>query len=365
MSARKTKPSASATPRSVFEWLAENALALAAEITSMQFAEQPELDEKYGRRGRQKCSDDAAYHLHFLAESIAAGSPQLFTDYVRWANVMLSSRHIDPSDLAGALQRIKGLLVKRAGRARGIVIRKFMNPAIQMLPSMPSTIPSFIDREQPFAAIANEYLSALLVLDRDRAIANLMREVEGGLSIRDVFQHVIFAVQREVGRLWQLNQITVVQEHYCTAAVEILLSKLRRRFVGIQRSVSALALCAGGEEHSVGVKLLAELLEADGWYVHFIGANAPTRDVVQHLHSNPTDIVAISVATPLHLDEARTLIDSIKLSHFRKRPKILVGGAAFTARDPNLPKTLGADAFAADVIAGVETANRLVAREAS
>ena len=354
---RSTTPPAAVTAS---DWLSQNISSLAAEITENQFSARPGLLRKYGSKGRLKCTEDAASHLHYLSEAIAVTSPAIFTRYIGWAKIMLSSRGIESGDLKHTLQGMKRVVAKQANGEHGALIGKFITLALEELPNLPESLPPFIDSREPFAPIANKYLQSLLLLNRNEAIAGVMEEVEAGLSIRDVFQHVIFVAQQEVGRLWQMNQITVVQEHYCTSSADLLIARLRRKYSDTSRDVSALALCAANEEHSMGVRLLSELLEADGWRVAYIGSKSPTADVLKHLKANPTDLVAISIGTPLSLSKAKELIQAIRSLPLRNPPRIMLGGSALNASEPTIVQALGADAYAANILDGLEMADRLV-----
>ena len=64
------------------EDLRQRQTALAADLVTRQFAAQPELARRYGPTGRQKCLQDANYHLGFLADAMDMGDPALFANYV-------------------------------------------------------------------------------------------------------------------------------------------------------------------------------------------------------------------------------------------------------------------------------------------
>lgn len=345
----------------VYEWLNTNMQPIAGEITDHIFTLNPELQKKYGERGRKKCEDDTVYHLHYLAEAIANDSPKMFVHYVGWAKIMLCSRGIDPADLGQNLVAMVHVLRARSPRNCRRIFAQFINAALARLQKLPETLPSFIDAGNPFRALADSYLKSLLLLNREEALSLILSRLESGLTINDLFRFVIYPVQQEVGRLWQENRITVVQEHYCSAVTDSLISRLKRRFVGLPRSVRALAICPAGEEHSLGIKMFADLLESDGWTVAYIGPKCPIPDVLQHIKAHATDLVAISVATPLNLAMTRELITRIRSLSLEPAPAILVGGAAVNA-DSKLWKYLEADGAATDVSEGIEIANRLIAQ---
>jgi len=355
--------SARTTFRTAAEWLSENIPAIATEITERHFLLHPELSEKYGSRGRKKCTEDSVYHLHYLAEAVAAYSSKIFCDYVAWAKVMLVSRGIDWRELAANLEQMARVLRGNAPTEHQSVFDSMIEVALAELPAFAESLPGFIGPGERFASLANAYLEALLLLDREGAINKVLEAIEAQVSLSDLFNHVISPVQREIGRLWQQNQITVLQEHYCTAATELVIARIRKEFIGNKRLVSALALCPEDEEHSLGMKMFAELLESDGWNVTYIGGKVPERDVLKHLKFHKADLVAVSAATALSLSKMRQLIAAIRQLSLLPHPRILAGGAALLG-DHNLWKTMGADAFAADLPEGLEMANKLVKSDA-
>lgn len=362
MSPRKKNAEKKPVHSIAYEWLSANIEPVAEAITTRIFALHPELEEKYGERGRAKCGQDSVYHLHYLAEAIASNSEKMFVDYVGWAKIMLLSRAVDSADLGDNLKVMANVLQLKSPAKYKRIFAQFIDAALTQLPAMPEALPGFIDPGNPFAELANSYLQRLLLLNREDAIALVTTELDLGLSIRDLFHHVIYPVQREVGRLWQENRINVLQEHYCTAATDLLITRLKHNFQAVPRSVRALAVCPDGEEHSLGIKMFSELLESDGWKVAYMGPKCPLADVLSHIKNHDTDLVAISVATPLNLAKTKELIAGIRSFSRNHTPAILVGGAALNS-NPEIERYLQADGVAADVSEGVEIANRLVAQK--
>jgi hypothetical protein len=63
------------------------------------YVKYPELDEKFGERGRQKCHEDNVYHFQYLETSAGLGSSKVFTDYALWLNSVLVSRGMSTDHL--------------------------------------------------------------------------------------------------------------------------------------------------------------------------------------------------------------------------------------------------------------------------
>ncbi|WP_025719581.1 cobalamin B12-binding domain-containing protein [Paenibacillus sp. 1-18] len=55
-----------------------------------------------------------------------------------------------------------------------------------------------------------------------------------------------------------------------------------------------MAACVGSEQHEIGLRMLADLFEMDGWDTYYLGANVPDWSLVQAIVSYKADVVAIS-----------------------------------------------------------------------
>ncbi len=217
------------------------------------------------------------------------------------------------------------------------------------------------DEYHTWASLADAYLQALLRLDRDLAHRLILDAVGAGVTIEDLYLHVFQQSLRELGQLWELNQVTVAQEHYCTAATQLIMSQLYPMICGARKQGRAMiATCVGGELHEIGVRMLADLLELNGWDTHYLGANTPTPSLLHLLEDRPVDLVAISATLSSHIRMVADVIEAVRASEVARHVKLLVGGQAFNV-DPGLWRALGADGYAADGREGVMLANRLVA----
>ncbi len=333
---------------------------LASAITDRHFAAHPELLARYPAVGRQRCLEDARFHLQYLASALDAGSNAIFLDYIAWAKVMLATRNVPANDLAGNLRIMKGSLADLLG-AGSAEAGRYIDAAIAALPSMPDDVPSHLDPRAPLWANASEYLNALLRGSRIEAMRAVTAALDGGASIRDVYRHVFEPAQQEIGRLWQMNKISVAQEHFCTAATQHVMTQLYGYiFGGDKRDSRAVAMCVGGELHEVGLRIITDILELEGWQTWYLGASVPPASAVQLCAEQRADVLLVSATLPPHLD---AVAEVIRL--FRARPelgqaKVIVGGRAFRSA-PDVWRTIGADAFAANADDCLALLDRLTA----
>lgn len=316
----------------------ENIDALAAAIAG---ASDP---GRYGPDGRQRCLEDAHFHLRYLASALEAESPEMFLDYVGWAKVLLAKRNVPEEDLLENLRTTARVLHEHPGAVA------YLEQAIEQLPSMSDDVPTFLDPREPLWSVASEYLTALLRGSRRDAQQLVLAAVDGGASLRDVYRHVFEPVQKEIGRLWQLNRVSVAQEHFCTAATQHIMTQLYDRiFAGAEKpGRRAVAMCVGGELHEVGLRIVTDLLELEGWQTWYLGASVPPATAVQLCVDQRADVLLVSATLPPHI---ANVAEVIRL--FRARPelaaaKVIVGGRAFRNAE-GVWRTIGADGYAANV----------------
>jgi signal transduction histidine kinase len=205
-------------------------------------------------------------------------------------------------------------------------------------------------------ATSSSILDALLAHDLPRADAEVRTIVKAhGLAgayraLRDILY--------EVGAQWEAGTTTVAQEHYCTAAVQRIMVRLHGEvFQTVPSGRSLLAASVGGNQHSVGIRMIADLFELQGWSTMCLGADNPSDTIVATVAQTRFDVLAISAALETHLPEVATLIRCARAADPRIR--VLVGGLAF-ASTPGLWQRLGADGYAHDPEAAVAEAERLL-----
>jgi methanogenic corrinoid protein MtbC1 len=162
-------------------------------------------------------------------------------------------------------------------------------------------------------------------------------------------------VQRQVGDLWQQNELTVAGEHAATAIVDLALAaaclEAERRPDAPEGTV--VVACAEEEWHVMPARMFAEQLRAAGWDVVFLGASTPAEHLQRFVAAKPPAAVAVSCTVPLYLHGARRAISA---SHAAGVP-VLAGGAAFGTA-PNRAAAIGADAWASTLDGAVATLSR-------
>jgi methanogenic corrinoid protein MtbC1 len=351
--------------RHVRRALYEQRVPLAEQIVTRHYELEPDSWRPYGSVGRAKCVQDAEYHLMYLAEAIGVSSPAIFLDYVAWLKVLFcglgfADRTVEVT-LGCARDVIRNALPPDAARVAG----EYLEMAVEEAGRTPVEVPSFLESLSPLAALARQYLEALLRGDRRLAIQLILQAAEDGADVRDIYVHAFQACQYEIGRLWQLNQISVAQEHFCTAATQLAMAQLYPRIFSTHKNGRRLvATCVSGELHEIGARMVADLFEIEGWDTYYLGANTPAASIVEVLAEQTPDVLAVSATMMFHVGVVADLVAQVRAADGVQKVVVMVGGYPFNVA-PDLWRRVGADATARDALDAIAVAERLVGEVAS
>src|SRR3954470_6349336 len=334
--------------------------AISEAVVERQYAASPGLRDRYGVRGREKCVEDTEFHLAHLSGALLASSPALFADYIGWASGVMTVAAVRPEDVRENLACLRDVL--GAGLPAGVAgaAVSYVESALGRLVEPPAGVPSFLPKDGHLAEAAGDYLRLLLACERHAAGRLILYAVDSGVSIRYVYLLVLQPCQRELGRLWEAGRITVAQEHYCTAATQVIMPQLAPRLFATERNGRrAVVTCVAGEAHEVGPRMVADLLELGGWDTIYLGGNVPLRGVVRTLAERRADLLAVSATMAYHLSAVIDLIAAVRAEPACAGVRVMVGVRPFDA-EPGLWRRIGAEGHPADAGEVCRLADRLM-----
>ena len=210
----------------------------------------------------------------------------------------------------------------------------------------------------PHALSREVFLQAILAGSRQAALGAAREALRTGCDLVDVYVDILEGALCAVGRRWEANRISVAQEHMATAVTQYVMGRLFAQVAptapGRGRAVVTLV---EGELHQVGANMVADVLEADGWDVLFLGSNRPHDGILAAVRDQRAELVGISATTLLSVAKVRQLLAGLRAEH-GPRVKLMLGGGAFRAT-PNLWRELGADGSAGDLRGTRQLVDRL------
>lgn len=334
--------------------------SLAHAIVNQHYAQAPDLKNRYSEHEHEKYFQDVNYHLTYLSEAIAAEHPSLFANYIGWAKVLLTGIGIPMEELVTTLLIMKQVLKQEMPVEARVIIDEYLEQGLSQLPTLPTQLSTVINEQQPLGHLAKQYLEMLLRGERHLASRLILAAVEEGREVKDIYLHVFQRTQYEIGRLWQMNQVTVAQEHYCTAATQLIMSQLYPYiFATTRKNYALVATCVGGELHEIGVRMVTDFFEMAGWDTYYLGANVPASTILETIEQRQANILAISATMTFHIHRVENLIQTIRSRDNFQATRIMVGGYPFNL-EPKLWKKVGADAYANNAQEAIDTAEELL-----
>ena len=185
-------------------------------------------------------------------------------------------------------------------------------------------------------ARVSRLVTTLLAGDEAGAWTVIEEALVSGATARAIDVELIGAAMRGVGERWERGSASVADEHRASVIAHRLVGRAGAHVSRRGRRRGTIVLGApAGETHSLPSALLADVLRAEGFEVHDLGANVPTEDFVAFVASVvPAWAVGVVVTTS---PPARALIPLVRELRGRVGAQVVVGGAAAIASDLRLP----------------------------
>ncbi len=347
------------TPEGLRRFLALNEEAVAAVVGRFDQTD-PASCGPFGERGHVAYKEDIGYHLEFLRTALEFGNIRPFVEYVRWLAAVLAARGIPANELALSLERLKQFFTARLSSEDAESVLVALNAAMLALRHSPNDVHSN-QRVMAEACVECDAFVAALTRGDQRTAGSIFREVAHyGRTFLDAAVHLVQPAMYKIGQAWQDNHISVAEEHLATAIVHGLLA---REFASAipQRPNGRSIMLAGveGNQHILGLRIVADAFELAGWDVRYLGPNTPTRSLVHLVRDKRPNLVGLSVSMPHHLRAARDVIACLRSEMSEARPAVLLGGLAVNELS-SLVTMLGAHATGHDAKSAVEAAAQLV-----
>jgi len=298
--------------------------------------------------------------LEELAVAISTGRPEFFVEQVHWTQAALDARGVPPEMLRGRLEALRRVLVEQIPAELAPVATGYIDRALAEFDGEPADLTPRLTAETPAERLAATYLLAILEGDRRKAMHLILKAADEGQDVPDLYLKVLQPAQEELGRMWLLGEINVAEEHFATTTTRLVMAQLHAQGVcGPSNGKTLVAAAVAGNQHDLGIQVVADLFEIDGWRVIQLGSNVPADDLAQGVEFYDADLVALSVSLPTQLTVLEETIAAVRTCQRGNAVKILVGGYGMM-NTADLAKSKGADDYASNAVDAVARGNVLV-----
>lgn len=178
---------------------------------------------------------------------------------------------------------------------------------------------------QPVAwpQLERQLVEALLELDAPRA-EGVMSEAFAHYPLDDVCLKLIQPAFVTIGAGWHSGSVSIGQEHFATQFMRRRLQALLGVYDIVDGHATIVAACAPGEQHDMGLLILALMLVRRGYRVIYLGPDVPSDGLVQVVEQVDADLVCLSAASETTFDAAKEVTHVLKTA--ARPPLVVVGG---------------------------------------
>ncbi len=205
-------------------------------------------------------------------------------------------------------------------------------------------------------------VEACLSQDEDRCAALVTDHIESGAPLERICLDLLTPAARNLGLLWEEDEADFVEVTLGLGRMQRVVRDLGRRVAAetpMSDDAGQAFLCGmPGEQHSLGLAMVAEFFVADGWGVT-VGPPLGAEDVLHEVAAHWYDVIGLSVGLVERIPKITDVIRDIRRASLNTDLAVLVGGQAFLDR-PELVVAVGADASAPDASQGPMVGRTLV-----
>lgn len=208
------------------------------------------------------------------------------------------------------------------------------------------------------------YMDPLLSGDRVACRKLLHRQLEQVEDTRSLYPGLLWPAMEQVERLYRTNRINTATEHMATRINRTLADQVQAALVpDPPNGKRVLMTCADGEPEELGAQMCADLFEASGWDIYFVGGGVPNDEILSLVGQLRPDILLIFGTKPQGVPGVRRLIDLIRAVNCNPSMNIMTSGGVFNRAD-GLWKEVNADLFARTAAEALKVAAEAEPRKA-
>jgi len=200
---------------------------------------------------------------------------------------------------------------------------------------------------------------AVLAGDETTAVAEVKKALLAKADPSDVLNNGLIAGMEVVGKKFRSGEMFLPEVLLCAEVmhkgIDILNPLLAKS--GKKSATTVVIGTVEGDIHDIGKKIVALLLEGNGFNVIDLGVDVKGEKFIEAVEKYKPQIVGMSALLTTTMPHMGEIIQTLKVKKLRDKVKVIVGGASVNAE---FAKSIGADGYAVEAGTGVELAKKLI-----
>jgi len=205
------------------------------------------------------------------------------------------------------------------------------------------------------------------LLDGARSACRRIVKEELAASANDsttLYRSLLWPAMQRIDDLYRADRINLATEHQATRINRCIADQIQAYLPQMPTNGKSIIItCADGEPEELGAQMCADLFEARGWKVCFLGGGVPNDEILTLVGEQRPEVLLIFGTQPTGVPQVRALADLIRSVGSNPTMNILISGGVFN-RAEGLWKEVRADLYAADVEEAMHLAETAPPRKA-
>lgn len=210
--------------------------------------------------------------------------------------------------------------------------------------------------------LLESYMNHLLAGNRTACRDLIQGELANRVDSTSLYHELLWPAMERVERMFRSDRINVATEHMATRINRSIADQLQLRLPRSGPNGKRLVItCAEGEPEELGAQMCADMFEARGWNVYFLGGGVPNDEILNLIGQVLPEILLIFGTQPSGVPGVRRLADLIRDIGVNSTMNIMVSGGVFN-RAEGLWKEVNADLIARTAAEAIPMAESAPAR---
>jgi corrinoid protein of di/trimethylamine methyltransferase len=209
--------------------------------------------------------------------------------------------------------------------------------------------------------ILKNLAAAILNGSKDSALEWAEKGLQSGIKPLELISNGLTVGLDEVGDKFECGEYylpdMMLAAEAMSAVLDMLAPQLEQERDAGEQAVKVVIGTVKGDLHSIGKDIVIMMLKAAGMEIIDLGVDVPSANFVRSVADHKAEVLGISALMTTTIQEQKKIIDLLTEQGLREKVKVIVGGAPLSEE---WALKIGADAYAADAIAGVKKIKALL-----
>jgi 5-methyltetrahydrofolate--homocysteine methyltransferase len=210
-------------------------------------------------------------------------------------------------------------------------------------------------------AAYEEIISAVICGDADSIKSEVNKDLSEGSKPGDILEHGLIGGMNIVAERFKSGEMFLPEVIASANAMHCGLDIVKPLLAESDKARTGKIVIGtvAGDIHDIGKRIVAFLLEGNGYEVIDLGVDVPDEEFAKAVSEYKPDVLGMSALLTTTMPKMGSVVKLLQEKSLRDNVKIIVGGASV---NEEFAISIGVDAYAVDASSGLEWVKKMISR---